>query len=216
MPKMKSAIVLLGAVLLVSCGTLPANSSSSEAPSQSSSQEEASSSAGEQPSSSEESSSSGEPAKIQKNLIIDKSIAPASVKGGYPADGSFAIGSVGFGYDQIMQGGGDYAGTIQMGKATGRIYNTSPCQAIEIVVTQMNKISEYNFYNATYNLRFGGSIDSLASVDAGITVIAADKSTTTYTLSAPAPYFSLNNDNEENQRAGYIYSINVAYLVEAQ
>lgn len=210
---MKNLIVLaLATLALASCagGQSSAVSSTPDAESTSSASSESSSSLSS--SSSEatpDSTTSQTQVEAMEDVVITPDDIPATSQSSYLVDEDVEIGGITFNLTYVEKGTGDGAGTIQMKKSDVFIYNKTALGHNSVVITLMDKRSEYNPYIATYDV-YG--LDSLELDVKGYqgtlaTLEEAGKVTYTYTFDRIYPYFTIVNAESDNPRAGYAYSI---------
>lgn len=210
---MKNLIALaLAALALASCagGQSSTVSSTTDAESTSSASSESSSSLSS--SSSEatpDSTTSQTQVEAMEDVVITPDDIPATSQSSYLVDEEIEVDGITFYVNNLQQGHGEYEGTIQMKKSGVVINNKTALGHNSVVITLMDKRSEYNPYIATYDV-YG--IDSPELDVKGYkgtlsTIEETGKVTYTYTFDRAYPYFAIVNAESDNPRAGYAYSI---------
>jgi hypothetical protein len=137
-------------------------------------------------------------------LTITSAQAPAKVASGYPAAGTFTLAETTFAYDNIQVGGGSYAGTIQMKKGLGTIYNTTILSVSKIVVEQMDKEGYTGYLVATAGDSADPTGNGVVYQKESITIDGVAAFRCTYVFDQPYDYVALLADASY---AVYVYSI---------
>ena len=210
---MKNLIVLaLAALALASCagGQSSTVSSTPDAESTSSASSESSSSLSS--SSSEatpDSTTSQTQVEAMEDVVITPDDIPATSQSSYLVDEEIEVDGITFYINNLQQGHGEHEGTIQMKKSGVLIYNKTALGHNSVVITLMDKRSEYNPYIATYDVYGLDSpeLDVKGYKGTLSTIEETDKVTYTYTFDRAYPYFNIVNAESDNPRAGYAYSI---------
>lgn len=210
---MKNLIALaLAALALASCAGGQSSTVSSTPDAESSSSASSESSSSLSSSSSEttpDSTTSQTQVEAMEDVVITPDDIPATSQSSYLVDEEIEVDGITFYINNLQQGHGEYEGTIQMKKSGVVINNKTALGHNSVVITLMDKRSEYNPYIATYDV-YG--IDSPELDVKGYkgtlsTIEETGKVTYTYTFDRVYPYFSIVNAESDNPRAGYAYSI---------
>lgn len=210
---MKNLIALaLAALALASCagGQSSTVSSTPDAESSSSASSESSSSLSSSSlETTPDSTTSQTQVEAMEDVVITPDDIPATSQSNYLVDEEIEVDGITFYVNNLQQGHGEYEGTIQMKKSGVVINNKTALGHNSVVITLMDKRSEYNPYIATYDV-YG--IDSPELDVKGYkgtlsTIEETGKVTYTYTFDRVYPYFAIANAESDNPRAGYAYSI---------
>lgn len=213
---MKNLIALaLAALALASCAggqsstvsSTPDAESSSSASSESSSS--LSSSSSETTPDTPDSTTSQTQVEAMEDVVITPDDIPATSQSSYLVDEEIEVDGITFYINNLQQGHGEYEGTIQMKNSGVVINNKTALGHNSVVITLMDKRSEYNPYIATYDVYGLDSpeLDVKGYQGALATLEEAGKVTYTYTFDRVYPYFAIVNAESDNPRAGYAYSI---------
>ena len=144
-----------------------------------------------------------------EDVVITPDDIPATSQSSYLVDEEIEVDGITFYVNNLQQGHGEYEGTIQMKKSGVVINNKTALGHNSVVITLMDKRSEYNPYIATYDV-YGLDSPELDVKGYKGTLSALEetgKVTYTYTFDRVYPYFAIVNAESDNPRAGYAYSI---------
>lgn len=147
-------------LLLVGCNNTSESSSASD-PFENSTPVESS----ETSSSSEESSSIEQPATTVLSFTAEN--APSPVSGGYPTDeaaNNITVGGIDFTLNQVMKGGGEYDGTVQMRKETSYLYSKREVRG-DFTLKVMRKALDYGDFTGIPTLYCGDEMNPRAETE---------------------------------------------------
>lgn len=210
---MKNLIALaLAALALVSCADGQSSTVSSTPDAESSSSASSESSSSLSSSSAEatsDSTASQTPVEAMEDVAITPDDIPATSQSSYLIDEDIEVDGITFNLTYVEKGTGDGEGTIQMKKSDVLIYNKTALGHNSVVITLMDKRSEYNPYIATYDVYGLDSpeLDVKGYKGTLSTLEETGKVTYTYSFDRVYPYFCIVNAESDNPRAGYAYSI---------
>ena len=208
---MKKFCLLLLPLFLASCRGTVAGSSPAPSESQSSSESEtppsesSPTSASSSPTTSSEESPSVE---AKADLSLTREDIPSTSQNSYLIDEDIEVDGIGFHLNYVQQGTGENAGTIQMHKADGEIYNTDPLGHNRVIITLLDKRNQWNPVIARPIVYAGMEMNpnEYSEVPNGDTG-DNEEYVWIYDFDAVYPYFRIENSDPEIERAAYAYSI---------
>ena len=211
---MRKLWLFLLPLLLVSCETKESTSSPSASESPSASKTEESPSESETPVESTPSSSptgeesSSSTIEEKADLSITREDIPPTSQSSYLLDTDIEVDGVGFHLNYVQQGNGSNAGTIQIHKYDGEIYNTDALGHNRVMIALQDERNQWNPVIAKPIVYAGYEVNPTEnSVEPTGDHGGDNEYVWIYDFDSVYPYFRIENSDPDIGRAAYAYSI---------
>ena len=200
-------------LLLVSCRTNDSTSSPEPSKSPSVSKTEESPSESNNPIETTASSSpieeeSSSTIEKKADLSLTREAIPSTSQSSYLLDTDIEVDGIGFHLNYVQQGNGSNAGTIQIHKFDGEIYNTDALGHNRVMITLLDKRGPQNPVIAKPIVYAGYEVNPTEYSVEPIGDHGGDNEYVwIYDFDAVYPYFRIENSDPDIGRAAYAYAI---------
>lgn len=210
---MRKLCLFLLSLLLVSCRTNDSTSSPEPSESPSVSKTEESPSESNNPT---ETTASSSPIEEESSSTIEKKAdlsltredIPSTSQSSYLLDTDIEVDGIGFHLNYVQQGNGSNAGTIQIHKFDGEIYNTDALGHNRVMITLQDERNEWNPVIAKPIVYAGYEVNPTEYSIEPIGDHGGDNEYVwIYDFDAVYPYFRIENSDPDIGRAAYAYTI---------